>query len=96
MAKALRRVAGDIAIIPREAVGLKLSKGSRVAGDVAVLIPRKAELPAIAAGVKRGGETALGEEVKQGNGGGEVVIHLIILSGFLVLSLTSLHLDYKR
>ena len=96
MAEALRRVAGDVAIIPGEAVGLKLSKGSRVAGDVAVLIPREAELPPVAASVERSGETALGEQVKQGNDGGEVVIHCGVLSGFLVLSLTSLHLDYKR
>lgn len=71
------RVSSDISVIPREAIGLKPPASHGVAGDVAVLIPRKEELPSVPAGGKLSREAALGEQVEQGDDGGEVRIHFL-------------------
>jgi hypothetical protein len=75
MTETVHCVASDIALIPREAVGLKPSASGGVAGDVSALKPRKEKLPAIAAGVKLSGEAVVGEVVQKLNDSGEVVRH---------------------
>ena len=89
MTETVHRVAGDIALIPREAVGLKPSASGGVAGDVSVLKPREEKLPAIAAGVKLSGEAVIGKVVEELDGGGEVVIHGIasLLISDLIITL---------
>ena len=97
MAEALGGVSGDIALVPREAVGLKPAASTGIAGNVSALKPREDKPPAVKAGLKLSREASIGEGVKQGNGGDEVVIHVMAFLVFWsVLDLFTLRIIHEK
>ena len=81
MGETLGGVRGNVAPVPREALGLEPPTREGVAGDVTLLVPRENQFPSVDTGDHLGGEAVLGEGVEQGDDGGEVSVHVVVLSG---------------
>ena len=97
MAETFCRVGGHVPFVPRETKGLKVAAAEGVAGDVCIVRPREAELPAIVTVEQLSGKALVSESIEQGEDGVKVSIHWIAFLVFRsVLDLFILRIIHEK
>ena len=82
LSHAVRSVARNIPIIPREAIAFKLTKGATMTGHIPARIPGEAKLKTLIALKELSRHAISGKNVKQCSDVGKIVIHYFCLLFF--------------